>query len=50
MDRLQGKQGDIVAYPLKVTGITACQVWHQITQQGNKAYAMYRGLNQQHSE
>lgn len=49
MDRLQRKQGDIVADPLKVTAITVCQVWHQLTQQGNKAYAMYRKLNQHHS-
>lgn len=28
MDRLQGKQGDIVADSLKVTGSSVCQVWH----------------------
>lgn len=49
MDRLQRKQRDIVADPLKVTAIPVCQVWHQLTQQGNTAYAMYRKLNRHHS-
>lgn len=40
MDGLQGKQGDIVADPLKVTDCTVCQVWHRLTQQTHTTIRM----------